>query len=92
MERYTADYIISLGDQPSHEFDPGLVEYGEVAADSARAVIDLAKLNGIDGEVYCVRRQEYREICPGYGVYDWFNVADVDQFTLYEDESNYIKD
>lgn len=86
--RYTAEYVASLSDLPEgDDWDPADVKYTTITGKTAKAVVRDATSRDINGECYNVRREEWREICPGDGISDWIPVASVDPSTLREREA-----
>lgn len=83
--RFRASYIASLDDLPQHEdWHSDKVQYTTIYGTNLDKVIDEAKSNDINGEVYLLSREVWRELGNGDGIYDWCVMTEIDPVTKQE--------
>lgn len=66
--RYAADYIADIDDMTENPAD---TKYHTVCGSDVEQVKARACALDINGECYFIRLEEWVELCPGDGVYDW---------------------
>jgi hypothetical protein len=81
--RYAADYVASLDDMPTGDnWDPADIKCTTIYGDNLKAVVNAAQDADINGECYHVRCEEWLEVYPGDGIYDWEETSSYDPWTL----------